>query len=125
MALVLRGSYHIYYGPGVVGILVWAALFYWIFARTQLLVPLIVCHALWDTVGFLSERWAGIAVAALFVALALWIAAPITWLVERSNRRAVPSWVGWSPPGWHPDPSGVHYWRWWDGRAWTEHVSGP
>lgn len=27
------------------------------------------------------------------------------------------------PPGWHPDPSGRHWWRWWDGRSWTEHVA--
>jgi hypothetical protein len=27
------------------------------------------------------------------------------------------------PPGWHPDPSGRHWWRWWDGRDWTDHVA--
>ena len=178
VALVLRGSYHIYYGPGVVGILLWAALFYWIYLRTQALIPLMVAHAAWDTVGFLSQRWASVAVVAFLVAVALWIAAPITWAVEKGDRdRAVRvawspagawggggwgagggggwgvgaggggggSWVGsgggswagsagtgsgspagaWIPPGWHPDPSGVHYWRWWDGYRWTDHVSGP
>lgn len=31
------------------------------------------------------------------------------------------------PPGWHPDPSRAHWWRWWDGQDWTEHVAdgGP
>jgi hypothetical protein len=31
------------------------------------------------------------------------------------------------PPGWHPDPSGRHWWRWWDGRDWTDFVGdgGP
>ena len=24
---------------------------------------------------------------------------------------------------WHPDPSGRHHWRYWDGTAWTAHVS--
>jgi Protein of unknown function (DUF2510) len=30
-------------------------------------------------------------------------------------------------PGWHPDPSGRHWWRWWDGVDWTSHVAdgGP
>jgi hypothetical protein len=28
------------------------------------------------------------------------------------------------PPGWFPDPNGQGL-RWWDGRAWTEHVSPP
>jgi Type II CAAX prenyl endopeptidase Rce1-like/Protein of unknown function (DUF2510) len=147
VALVLRGSYHIYYGPGVVGIVLWAAIFYWIFLRTQSLIPLMAAHALWDAVGFLSQRWASVAVVAVLVAVALWIAAPITWAVEKGDRdRAMrvsgSGWAprsgggaaGWAvsgwgaatvPPGWHPDPSGSHYWRWWDGYRWTDHVSGP
>ncbi len=28
-----------------------------------------------------------------------------------------------SPAGWYPDPSGQHGLRWWDGAAWTHHVS--
>jgi hypothetical protein len=28
-------------------------------------------------------------------------------------------------PGWYPDPSGQHAWRWWDGQQWTEHASTP
>lgn len=27
------------------------------------------------------------------------------------------------PPGWHPDPRGRHELRYWDGMAWTSHVS--
>lgn len=27
------------------------------------------------------------------------------------------------PPGWHPDPSGQPLLRWWDGAAWTEHLT--
>lgn len=27
------------------------------------------------------------------------------------------------PPGWHPDPSGRHEFRYWDGTRWTESVS--
>jgi len=27
------------------------------------------------------------------------------------------------PPGWHPDPSGRHELRYWDGSRWSEHVS--
>jgi hypothetical protein len=29
------------------------------------------------------------------------------------------------PAGWHADPWGVGAVRWWDGRQWTGHVSGP
>jgi hypothetical protein len=147
VALVLRGSYHIYYGPGVVGILVWAALFYWIYLRFGELLPMVVCHILWDTVGFLSQRWAGVAAVAFLLVLALWIACPILWLVARNSQPvSVPAWAGaphtWipgqpghpvqvaspaapavPPPGWHPDPGGQNRWRWWDGHTWTEHVS--
>lgn len=28
-----------------------------------------------------------------------------------------------SAAGWHPDPEGRHEYRYWDGNAWTEHVS--
>jgi hypothetical protein len=28
-------------------------------------------------------------------------------------------------PGWYPDPSGQHAWRWWDGRQWTGYASTP
>jgi hypothetical protein len=26
-------------------------------------------------------------------------------------------------PGWYADPSGLPAYRWWDGQAWTEHIS--
>jgi hypothetical protein len=128
VALVLRASYHIYYGPGVVGILVWAALFYWIYLRFRSLILLMVCHAAWDTVGFLSQRWAAVAGGAIVIAVGIWIAAPITWLVERNSPAEDVAYyphAGLPPPGWQPDPAGVHYWRWWDGRRWTDYVSGP
>ena len=138
VGLVLRGSYHIYYGPGVVGILLWAGLFLWIYLRTQALLPLIATHIAWDAVGFLSQRWGAVAAVAILVTIAIWIAAPVTWLVERGQRPRVALWGGhvsgpalgqWTgspaPPGWYPDPSGVHHWRWWDGYRWTGHASGP
>ncbi len=28
-----------------------------------------------------------------------------------------------TPPGWYPDPMGRHEYRWYDGNAWTDHVS--
>jgi hypothetical protein len=30
---------------------------------------------------------------------------------------------GLPPAGWNPDPSGRHWWRWWDGMSWTDHVA--
>ena len=181
VALILRGSYHIYYGPGVVGILVWASLFYWLYLRTRTLLPLMVSHAAWDMVAFLGQRWPAVAGVAVLAGIGLLIAAPITWLVERNNKPPPPGsppwgagpYAGWRPnggpptytavpapgagwvpgpappspvgspagqavgvpahwaaatatpgPGWHPDPSGLNQWRWWDGLQWTGYVSG-
>ncbi len=36
---------------------------------------------------------------------------------------ATKSTTGPRPAAWHPDPSGRHQLRWWDGEAWTEQVS--
>jgi hypothetical protein len=37
--------------------------------------------------------------------------------------RPTPPPPGLPPAGWHPDPAGRHWWRWWDGVDWTEHVA--
>jgi len=86
VALVLRGSYHIYYGPGVFGILLWAALFFWLYLRTLSLLPLMVAHVAWDAVAFLSQRWPLVSGVAFLGLIALWLACPILWLIERNNR---------------------------------------
>jgi hypothetical protein len=104
VALALRGSYHIYYGPGVLGVLVWAGLFLWIYLRTRALVVLMVCHTLWDLAGFFSERWQAVTTVGVLLMAVLFIAAPITWLADRS-RPAGGGWNGadWTdgvPPGW-------------------------
>ena len=141
VALVLRGAYHIYYGPGVLGILIWAALFFWLYIRFRQLLPLMVCHAVWDAVAFLSQATTAVVVAGELLILALWITAFILWLVERNSSpaggtaRPAPAgamgpapavpWYGPPPAGWHPDPAGANRWRWWDGHRWTEHVSPP
>ncbi len=87
VALILRGSYHIYYGPGVFGILLWASIYYWIYLRTRALVPLMVCHALWDLAAFLGSAAKAVAVLAFLGMASLWIVGPILWLIERSNRK--------------------------------------
>jgi hypothetical protein len=89
VALVLRGAYHIYYGPGVVGILVWAALFYWLYLRFRQVVPLMICHALWDSVAFLSQATVVVAEVGELLIVGLWITALILWLVERNSTPAV------------------------------------
>ncbi len=106
VALVLRGSYHVYYGPGVLGILLWAAIYYWLYLRFRQLVPLVVCHAAWDAVGFLSQRWGAVAGVALLLVAVIWVVAPILWLVERNSGTAAPPADGRSPAGWPPSGAG-------------------
>ncbi|MCL2394827.1 MAG: CPBP family glutamic-type intramembrane protease [Acidimicrobiaceae bacterium] len=131
VAVVLRASYHVYYGPGVVGILIWGSVFVWLYLRTRSLLPIMAVHFAWDTTVFMSQRWPVAILFGLLIVFVMVIAAPITWLVERSNQRlatapglalaGAPAWPGYyAPPGWRPDPWGQYQWRWWDGVRWTD-----
>lgn len=107
VALVLRGAYHIYYGPGVVGILVWAALFYWIYLRFRQLWPMMICHALWDAVAFLSRPAPAVAGVGFVLVLGLWVVCLILWLVARSNQPSPPPYA--AVPGAWAGPGGPHW----------------
>ncbi|HEX5190827.1 MAG TPA: CPBP family intramembrane glutamic endopeptidase [Streptosporangiaceae bacterium] len=97
VAVLLRCSYHDYYGLGVIGIAVWATVFVWLFLRTGSVLPLIVVHVLWDANIFLGQRWHEVQVATAYVWIMLVLIAAITWLVELQARYRGP------PPG---DPAG-------------------
>lgn len=127
VALVLRASYHIYYGPGVLGIFIWAAMFIWLYLRFRTIVPLIVAHSCWDVLATLVHYWRGVAVVDVAAWLALFLTAFITWLVWRGNRAAAtgPLLAPRAAAGWHPDPAGSGGLRWFDGWRWTEAVSPP
>jgi hypothetical protein len=51
VGLTLRLSYHVYYGPGVIAFLLWAAAAIWLFRRTRRITPLIVAHMVYDSFG--------------------------------------------------------------------------
>ncbi len=80
VAIILRCSYHDYYGPGVIGIAVWAAVFVWLFLRTGSVLPLIVVHFFWDATIFWSQRWHWLVGWRLFGALLLLFGAVGSWL---------------------------------------------
>ncbi len=94
VALLMRCSYHIYYGPGVLGIAVWASLFIWIYLRTRQLLPLIMVHFGWDVLGSILPSFPHppksvillVDLVILFGLLGLYLAGPVSWLVERSER---------------------------------------
>jgi Type II CAAX prenyl endopeptidase Rce1-like len=88
VAVVLRASYHIYYGPGVLGVLVWAPTFVWLYRRFRSIVPLIIVHSAWDVLDILAIRWHGLGGLLALLVLGLLVTAPVTWLVDRSNTRS-------------------------------------
>jgi membrane protease YdiL (CAAX protease family) len=48
VAVLVRVSYHLYYGPGVLPILLWAIATVLMYRRIRRLMPFIVCHFVWD-----------------------------------------------------------------------------
>jgi hypothetical protein len=95
VAVLLRCSYHVYYGVGVIGIAVWAAVFVVLYLRFGSVIPLIVIHVLWDATQFLGLKWTAAGVIGGLLGLALLLAGLISWLVHLSSRPA-PSQAG--PP---------------------------
>lgn len=99
VAVLLRCSYHDYYGVGVIGIAVWAAVFVWLYLRSGSVLPLIIAHVLWDASIFLGQHWHVLRAVSAFAWLLLLLAAVITWLVEVSSRHtAPPGGAGAGPP---------------------------
>jgi len=84
-------SYHLYYGPGAVGILIWASVFVWLFLRTRSLIPLIAVHCLWDLAATFSEHWSAVGAFGCSPCLA------------SSSPRPSPGW--WSGRGPIPQPA--------------------
>ena len=100
VAVLLRCSYHDYYGLGVIGIAVWAAVFVWLFLRMGSVLPLIVIHAAWDANIFLGQRWHAVQVASALAFLALLGIAVISWLADIGAWRARARTGDWPPaPG--------------------------
>jgi hypothetical protein len=120
VAVLLRASYHIYYGPGVAGVLIWASVFVWLYLRFRSIVPLVVVHSTWDVLITLTARWHFVGAVEVLLMLALFVTAPVTWMVGRSKsktRIALPR-APLPPPGWYPDPAGPGQLRWWTGTSW-------
>lgn len=124
VAVLLRMSYHVYYGPGVAGIAIWASVFLWLYLRYRSIVPLIVVHSSWDLLITLTARWHAVSVIEVLLMLAVFITAPITWLVERSSAKR-PVTPPLPPAGWYPDPAGTAQFRWWTGTSWWWTPSRP
>lgn len=84
----------------------------------------------WQRAGSNKAIWITLEVA-LFVLFGLlsvvsgivYLVAARPKLVAAENAANYSGGYGGVPPSWQPDPSGRHQLRYWDGTAWTEHVS--
>jgi hypothetical protein len=81
VAVLLRCSYHIYYGSGIVGIAIWATAFALLYLRFRSVIPLIILHFLWDSFQFLALKWPAFSGLGVLLGLGLVIAAFIVWIV--------------------------------------------
>ena len=112
VAVVLRCSYHDYYGLGIIGIAIWAALFVWIYLRGGSILPLIAVHFLWDFTIFLGQQWRpAIALRGLTFLVLLPLAATISWLIEVVSRHSAagpPGYGPYGPPGPYGMPGGPY-----------------
>src|SRR5262249_29268141 len=100
VAVLLRCSYHDYYGLGVIGIAFWAAVFVWLFVRTGSVLPLVGGPIIWDISIFLGQRWHSNSIINAHRSILLCLAAGVTWLIDLKTRRT-------GPPGRRPPSTGV------------------
>jgi hypothetical protein len=102
VGITIRLSYHIYYGPGVITFVLWAAAAIWLFRRTRRITPLIVAHVLYDSSGvfFREVTGGGAAAVGVLLSLAIWalLITVIVRAIQIGTRGRKPP-VGSSPAG--------------------------
>ena len=87
VAVLLRCSYHIYYGAGILGIAIWATVFALLYLRFRSVIPLIILHCLWDSFQFLALKWPAFSGLGILLSLVFLITALIMWIVAAVNHR--------------------------------------
>ena len=86
VAVAVRVSYHLYYGPGVVPIVLWATASVLLYLKIRRLLPFILCHVVWDiqvTIGVHTHSSA-LALSGLFFVVSIVLTAV---------------WRNWHPAG--------------------------
>ena len=81
IAVAVRGSYHLYYGWGVLPILVWATVTVILYRRWRRLAPFIIVHMLWDSSLFVAEWIHGTHAQGLFLLSEAGILIPLTFVL--------------------------------------------
>ena len=94
VAVLVRASYHLYYGPGVLPIVLWATATVLAYRWIRRLLPFIICHFVWDagiTIGGYSHTAGALFDGLFFVAALVFF---LMWGREDvfpSRRRADPT----------------------------------
>lgn len=55
VSVALRISFHLYYGPGAFGMVIWATVAVCVYVFSRTLIPLISAHVLWNTGATLNQ----------------------------------------------------------------------
>jgi hypothetical protein len=109
VAVLLRCSYHIYYGAGIVGIVIWSSVFALLYLRFRSVVPLIILHFLWDSFQVLSLKSSAFAALGALLGLGLLITAVVMWIVAEASHRSAIRPAGFAPYPGAPYPA-PPYW---------------
>jgi Type II CAAX prenyl endopeptidase Rce1-like len=56
VAVAVRVSYHLYYGPGVIPIVLWATASVLFYMKIRRLLPFIICHVAWDLMVTIGQH---------------------------------------------------------------------
>ncbi len=92
VAVLVRVSYHLYYGPGVLPIVLWATVTVLAYRRIRRLLPFIVCHFVWDAtieIHHYSPGGAGAFIGTFLAGLAR-LHAPVGAPEPGAGRRGAP-----------------------------------
>jgi membrane protease YdiL (CAAX protease family) len=85
VAVLIRVSYHLYYGPGILPIVLWAVASVLVYRWLRRLLPFIICHFVWDASiafhHFVSTSAAAIFNSVFFVTA---LVCTLTWSREPS-----------------------------------------
>jgi membrane protease YdiL (CAAX protease family) len=86
VCIAVRISYHLYYGTGSIGLIVWAGMSVFLYRRRRRLLTFIAAHVLWDLNAGLGDTVHGHAAGA--VTLSVIAVAVVLWLVGRGPAAA-------------------------------------
>lgn len=104
VAVLVRMSYHLYYGPGVLPIALWGLVSVLLYRHYRRLPAFIAVHILWDSTIFVTEFVHGSAVATT-IWLAV-LAAFVLWIVYRVDLSNTDARIFPPPPQAWPEAGG-------------------